>query len=93
MRIYKHELAGIFNRLSKEKVAGLIDHTELKPHVLTKKIHTLCDEAERYGFATVCVNSCRVSEAVEYIKSMNYDVIVCSVVGFPWSNENCSKGT
>ncbi|MEM3397010.1 MAG: deoxyribose-phosphate aldolase [Thermoplasmata archaeon] len=83
LRISKSELAKIPSKLTKEKVAGLIDHTELKPHVLTKKIHSLCDEAERYGFASICVNSARVNEAVEYIKAKEYDVLVCSVVGFP----------
>jgi len=83
LRIPRQELEKISSKLTREKVAGLIDHTELKPHVLTKKIYSLCDEAEKYGFASICVNSGRVKEAVEYIKAKDYDVLVCSVVGFP----------
>jgi deoxyribose-phosphate aldolase len=69
--------------LTKEKLASLIDHTELKPHVLTKKIHSLCDEAQTHGFASICINSCWVKEAANYIKSRKYDVKICCVVGFP----------
>lgn len=83
MKILKSDMAKIPSKLTKEKVAGLIDHTELKPHVLTKKIYALCDEAEKYGFASICVNSARVKEGSEYIQVKDYDVLVCSVVGFP----------
>ncbi|MEM4292966.1 MAG: deoxyribose-phosphate aldolase [Thermoplasmata archaeon] len=83
LRIPAAELAKISARLTKEKIAGLIDHTELKPHVLSKKIYSLCDEAERYGFASICVNPARVKEAKEYIQARGYDVLICTVVGFP----------
>ena len=39
------------------QLAGLIDHTLLKPGATPDDIKTLCDEARRYEFATVCVNS------------------------------------
>jgi len=83
LRIAKEELKKIVSRINRERLAGLIDHTELKPHVLTKKVYSLCDEAARYEFASICVNSARVKEAAEYIKAKDYDVLICSVVGFP----------
>ena len=39
------------------EIANLIDHTLLKPDATRDQIVTLCQEARRYGFASVCVNS------------------------------------
>ncbi|MGA2238967.1 MAG: hypothetical protein ABSG74_07135 [Candidatus Bathyarchaeia archaeon] len=57
MRIPAQSLREVAERLDEEQMAGLIDHTELKPHVLRKKIRSLCDEADAHRFATVCSNS------------------------------------
>ncbi|SYV97590.1 deoxyribose-phosphate aldolase, partial [Mycoplasmopsis edwardii] len=35
----------------------MIDHTYLKPEATEKEINKLIDEAKKYGFKTVCVNS------------------------------------
>ena len=37
-------------------VAGMIDHTLLKPDATKAEIETLCREASEFGFASVCVN-------------------------------------
>jgi len=37
-------------------IAGLIDHTLLKPEASRADIEKLCDEALRFGFASVCIN-------------------------------------
>jgi len=37
-------------------VAGMIDHTLLKPDASDREIEALCREAAEYRFATVCVN-------------------------------------
>lgn len=62
-------------------VAGLIDHTLLAPTATRADVETLCDEASRYGFATVCVNPTWVSLCASRLRSTN--VGVCAVVGFP----------
>jgi deoxyribose-phosphate aldolase len=62
-------------------VAGLIDHTLLKPEASRGDIRKLCEEATRFGFATVCVNPWYVPLAVELLRGTA--VKVCSVVGFP----------
>jgi deoxyribose-phosphate aldolase len=62
-------------------LAGLIDHTLLKPGTTPDDIKTLCDEARRYEFATVCVNSSQVSRCKALLGSS--PVKVCAVVGFP----------
>ena len=83
MIIPSQSLREVAERLDEQQVAGLIDHTELKPHVLRKKIRSLCDEADTHGFATVCVNSWWVREASQHLKSKSSRVGIACVVGFP----------
>ena len=83
MRIASQSLHEITQSLDERQMASLIDHTELKPHVLKRKIRSLCDEADTHGFATVCLNSCWAREASDYLKSKSSAVGVASVVGFP----------
>ena len=61
--------------------AGLIDHTLLKPEASRKEIAKLCEEAARFGFASVCVNPWNVPLAAELLRGTA--VKVCTVVGFP----------
>lgn len=62
-------------------VAGLIDHTLLKPDATAKEIEKLCREAAEWRFATVCVNPTWVALAASKLRGA--DVGVCAVVGFP----------
>ncbi len=62
-------------------IAGLIDHTLLRPDAKREDILKVCDEARRFGFASVCVNSYWVSTVAAALKGSA--VKVCSVVGFP----------
>ena len=64
-----------------KQLAKMIDHTLLKPDATAAQILKLCDEAKKYGFASVCVNPCRVKLAAEALKGT--DVAPCCVVGFP----------
>jgi deoxyribose-phosphate aldolase len=64
-----------------EKVAKMIDHTNLKPDATSKDIEKLCSEAKKYGFVSACVNPANVQFAAELLKEE--DINVCSVVGFP----------
>jgi len=59
----------------------MIDHTLLKPDVTPDDLKKLCEEARRYEFATVCVNSSNVSRCKALLGSS--PVKVCAVVGFP----------
>lgn len=61
--------------------ASLIDHTLLKPEASEADIRKLCDEAAKYGFASVCVNPVWVKRAAEILKDSG--VPVCTVIGFP----------
>jgi deoxyribose-phosphate aldolase len=62
-------------------VAGMIDHTLLKPDATRHDIETLCREAAQFKFATVCVNPAWVAPAARLLAGTT--VGVCSVVGFP----------
>lgn len=57
-----------------------VDHTLLKPEATWPQIRTLCDEAIANHCASVCINTCYVKQAVEYMAGR---VPVCCVVGFP----------
>lgn len=58
-----------------------IDHTLLKATATKSDIIKLCDEAKKYNFYAVCVNSSYVSLAVSELQNSN--VKVAAVVGFP----------
>ncbi|MBQ7908038.1 MAG: deoxyribose-phosphate aldolase [Elusimicrobiaceae bacterium] len=62
-------------------LAKYIDHTLLKPQACQKEVQTLCDEARKYGFFSVCVNPFWVPFCKEQLKGS--DVKVCTVIGFP----------
>ncbi len=62
-------------------IARLIDHTLLKPDTQPAQIEQLCSEAAKWGFATVCVNSCYVPLCRRLLEGRG--VKVCSVIGFP----------
>jgi deoxyribose-phosphate aldolase len=62
-------------------VAGLIDHTLLKPEATEADVRKLCDEARQHEFASVCVNPGWVGLAAELLAGS--PVRVCTVIGFP----------
>jgi deoxyribose-phosphate aldolase len=61
--------------------AGLIDHTLLKPEASRDEIRKLCQEAAKFGFASVCINPWYVPLAAELLRGTK--VKVCTVIGFP----------
>lgn len=62
-------------------VAGMIDHTLLKPDATQAEIEKLCREAAEFHFATVCINPTWVATAARLLRGSG--VGTCSVVGFP----------
>lgn len=67
--------------MTKTKFASYIDHTLLAPNATEKQIIQLCQEAERYGFASVCVNPYYVKLVAETLSDSKAKV--CTVIGFP----------
>ena len=66
--------------MDKEKLWSCIDHTLLKPTAGWEAIRTLCDEAERYHAASVCIPPVFV-EPVK--KAYGNRIRICTVIGFP----------
>ena len=62
-------------------LAKYIDHTLLKPDATREQIKTLCEEAKRYQFYSVCVNPTWVKTAKQLL--LGSGVKVCTVIGFP----------
>ncbi len=76
-----NERAGGTTLARASEIAGLIDHTLLKPEATRDDIRKLCEEAAQFGFASVCVNPSYVALAAELLSGTK--VKVCTVVGFP----------
>jgi deoxyribose-phosphate aldolase len=62
-------------------LAGLIDHTLLKPDATREEVEQLCREAAQFCFASVCVNPNWVPLCREILRGSG--VRVCTVIGFP----------
>ncbi|MCC7176354.1 MAG: deoxyribose-phosphate aldolase [Bryobacterales bacterium] len=62
-------------------MAGLIDHTLLRPEATHGDILRVCREAREHGFASVCINPYWVPLAAAELAGSG--VKVCSVAGFP----------
>jgi deoxyribose-phosphate aldolase len=66
---------------TKAALAKTIDHSLLKAIAAEEAVRELCAEARMYGFASVCVNPCRVAICAKELSGSQ--VLVCAVVGFP----------
>jgi len=64
-----------------QDLAGMIDHTLLKPEATRTQIEQLCTEARQFQFASVCVNPAWVRLCARLLAGS--PVLVCTVVGFP----------
>jgi deoxyribose-phosphate aldolase len=68
--------------MNREQLAARIDHTLLGATATRDGVRKLCNEAVRYGTASVCVNPCHVALARECV-SPESPVKICAVIGFP----------
>lgn len=59
----------------------LFDHTLLKPDATKEQIEKVIDEAKKYDFASVCVNSYYTAFVAEQLKGTG--IHTTTVVGFP----------
>jgi deoxyribose-phosphate aldolase len=73
--------AGLGATPAQPSLAGMIDHTLLKPDATPDQIAQLCYEARKFGFAAVCINPTHVELAAQLLRGSA--VAVCTVVGFP----------
>ena len=66
---------------TKNEVAGMIDHTNLKAFASEADIEKLCGEAAANRFKSVCVNPVFVKKCREALKDSG--VLTCTVISFP----------
>ena len=66
--------------MNREKIFQAVDHTLLAQTATWEDIRELCDDAVRYGTASVCIPPCYVKRAADYLEGR---IPVCTVVGFP----------
>jgi deoxyribose-phosphate aldolase len=69
-------------KMTMRQLASMIDHSLLRPNATREQLRKLCEEAMTYGFKAVCVNPIHVADAAQMLKGK--EVLVCSVVGFPF---------
>ena len=67
--------------MTREEILSHVDHTLLKPEATWPQIQTICDEAIANHTASVCINTCYVKQAVEYMAGR---IPVCCVVASLW---------
>lgn len=62
-------------------IAPYLDHSLLAPIATEKHVEQWCAEADRFGFASVCIAPCYVRLAAELLHEKSPKV--CTVIGFP----------
>jgi deoxyribose-phosphate aldolase len=73
-------------KITRQQLASMIDHSLLKPNATLEELKKVCQEAVQYKFKAVCINPIFVADAVSLLKGK--DVLVCSVVGFPFGTHS-----
>ncbi len=77
--------------MNKFEIAAVIDHTVLGPETSREDVRRVCEEADEYGFATVCIDPTFVSPASRLLDGS--DSGVATVIGFPHgANKPGTKG-
>ncbi|MBR4763768.1 MAG: deoxyribose-phosphate aldolase [Lachnospiraceae bacterium] len=66
-----------------QKILSICDHTLLLQPSTWDEIRALCDDAIKYGTASVCIPPCFVRKAKEYVGDR---MKICTVIGFPNGN-------
>lgn len=69
--------------MDEKKILAACDHTLLLQGATWDEIKVICDDAMKYGTASVCIPPCYIKKAAEY---MNGKIPVCTVIGFPNGN-------
>jgi len=73
-------------KITRQQLASMIDHSLLRPNATLEELRRVCQEAVEYKFKAVCINPIFVADAVSLLKGK--DVLVCSVVGFPFGTHS-----
>ncbi len=63
-----------------KEILKACDHTLLRVDATSAEMMELCDQAIRYGCASVCIPPCHVAGAKRYVAGK---MKICTVIGFP----------
>ena len=66
-----------------KEILSHVDHTLLLQSSTWAEIQQICDDAVKYGTASVCIPPCYVKKAADYLQGK---MAVCTVIGFPNGN-------
>lgn len=66
--------------MEKKDILPLVDHTLLSQGATWNEIRGICDDAIKYGCASVCIPPSYVKEVKDYVQDK---MKVCTVIGFP----------
>ena len=66
-----------------KEILSHVDHTLLLQPATWAEIRQICDDAVKYGTASVCIPPCYVKEAADYLRGR---MAICTVIGFPNGN-------
>ena len=66
--------------MEKKDILSLVDHTLLSQGATWNEIKGICDDAIKYGCASVCIPPSYVKKVKDYVQDK---MKVCTVIGFP----------
>ena len=69
--------------MNQKDILAIVDHTLLLQTATWEEIKAICDDGMKYETASVCIPTCYVKQAKEYMKDA---CKVCTVIGFPNGN-------
>ena len=69
--------------MTQKEILSMVDHTLLLQTATWEEINAICDDGIKYETASVCIPTCYVKQAKEY---MGDKCKVCTVIGFPNGN-------
>ena len=66
--------------MNSKDILKYVDHTLLSQTASWEEIRELCDDAVKYGTASVCISPSYVKQVKDYVQDK---MAVCTVIGFP----------
>ena len=69
--------------MNQKEILSIVDHTLLLQTATWEEIKAICDDGMKYETASVCIPTCYVKQAKDY---MGDKCKVCTVIGFPNGN-------
>ena len=66
--------------MDRNEILKHVEHTLLQPTATWEEIKQICDDAVKYGTASVCIPPAYVKQAIGYLAGK---MAVCTVIGFP----------